>query len=378
MKFSKSNIRKAVIIGVIQTIVLLLLFLVCFRYIKQVIFDNQQKNQAELNPWINDVGLTKIDWTRVRSATPEPITAGVYLDRISDFDIVHSKWSYEFDLWFRWNPKQVKFINMKDTIRGAISGQNSPVRVVNGDIEHIETDSFYLNSKGDSAYILFHISATSTKFFNVSEYPLDNYLLTIEVESVSDDLKTIAFIPDSANSNVSSRVSVNGFEKDAFFILAKPHTIKSSLGDPRKTAATHNTYSQLRLALFIKRGGFAIYIKTFITLYIAVLLGFLSFFAADNDKIRVIVGSLFFAAATLNIILTRIPSTPAISVAEIVNNISLITILLIAARETAIKFLFKNNKEVDYLNKWITFGILFIFYMAINITIPLMCIHALM
>jgi len=234
-----------------------------------------------------------------------------------------------------------------------------------------------MNSKRDSAYILFHITGTTTKFFDVSEYPLDNYLLLIQVESVDYDIKHAVFIPDSVNSNVSSRVSVSGFEKDGIAVLSKPHTIKSSLGDPHKALNERNTYSQLRFALLIKRGGFGIYLKIFITLYIAALLGFFSFFAADNDKIRVIVGSLFFAAATLNIIISRIPAAQGVSVAEIVNDISLVTILIIAARETAIKFLFKNNKEIDLLNKWITFFILFIFYVSINITIPLLCIDSL-
>jgi len=92
---------------------------------------------------------------------------------------------------------------------------------------------------------------------------------------------------------------------------------------------------------------------------------------------RVIVGSLFFAAATLNIIMSRIPSTTGISVAEIVNDVSLITVLLIAARETAIRYILRNNPELNSLNKWITFVITFIFYVSINIAIPVICLNSL-
>ena len=286
---------------------------------------------------------------------------------------MHAKWSYEFYAWFKWNPRKINFINLKDSVKGAIRLENAPVRILNGSIEHIETHTFYVNSKGDSAYVLFRIVGSSTKFFDISEYPLDNYLLMIQLESVSYDIHQVAFVPDTANSNVSSRVSVNGFEVDKNFILSKPHTIKSSLGDPRK-GQKRNTSSQLRFALFIKRGGIDIYLKVFITLYIAALLGFLSFFAADNDKIRVIVGSLFFAAATLNIIMSRIPATGGISVAEIVNDISLVTILLIAARETFIRYLFGHNPQLNTLNKWITLVITFIFYVSINVAIPVMCV----
>jgi hypothetical protein len=367
---SKSNIRKAIIIGASQIVVLLFLFCYCYGYIKQIIFENQKKNAAELNPYVNDVGLTKVDWDQVKKSTPEQVTAGLYLDRIQDFDIVHSKWSYEFYTWFKWNPKKVNFIDLKDSVKGAIKIENAPIKIVNGAIEHIETHSFYLNNNGQSAYILFHITGTSTKFFDISQYPLDNYLLTIQLENVNYDIHKLAFVADTANSNVSSRVSVSGFEVDRNLILSKPHTIKSSLGDPRKAPGQRNTYSQLRFRLFIKRGGLSIYLKIFITLYISVFLGFLSYFAAENDKIRVIVGSLFFSAATLNIIISRIPPTHGISIAEIVCDISLVTVLLVAGRETFIKYMLRNNKELDRLNKWITFFIMLIFYVLINIVIP--------
>jgi hypothetical protein len=325
--------------------------------------ENQQKNEAELNPQKNDVGLTKIDWDQVKKSKPEQVTAGVYLDRIQDFDIVRSKWSYEFYAWFKWNPQKITFIALKDSVNGAI--------------ENIETHSFYINAKRDSAYVLFHIIGSTTKFFDVAQYPLDNYLLMIQLENVDYDIRKFAFVPDSVNSNVSSRVSVNGFEKDGHFIFSKPHTIKSTLGDPHKLSKQHNTYSQLRFALFIKRGGMGIYVKIFITLYISTLLGFLSFFAAENDKIRVIVGSLFFAAATLNVIISRIPAINGISIAEIVNDISLVTILLIAGRETFVRYLFRSNHQLNTMNKWITFSLTFIFYVIINIAIPIMVLRSL-
>ena len=241
--FSKSNIRKAILIGLVQITLLILLFTWCRGYIKKIIAENQQKNEAELNPAKNDVGLTKIDWAQVKNSKPEPVIAGVYLERIQDFDIVHAKWSYEFYTWFKWNPTRIKFMNLKDSVKGAITIQNAPVKILNGDIENIETHSFYLNARGDSAYILFHIVGSTTKFFDVSQYPLDKYLLMIQLESVNYDVHKLAFVPDLVSSNVSSRVSVNGFEKDKNFILSKPHTIKSSLGDPRKMENQRNTFS---------------------------------------------------------------------------------------------------------------------------------------
>jgi len=373
--FSKPNIYKAVLIGLAQLIFLTAIFVLSYNRIKNMLAENRQTERAELSPTIDDVGLTRIDWKQVKKANPEPIKAGVYLDRIQEFDIVRSKWSYEFYAWFKWNPKRINFISLKDSAKD-IDVQHAPIKIVNGAIEDIDLHSFYLNTARDSAYVLFHITGSTTKFFDVSQYPLDSYMLMIQLESVNRDIRTLAFVPDTVNSNVSSRVSVNGFEKDEHYILSKPHTIKSTLGDPLKLSSQHNTYSQLRFSLNIKRGGLGIYLKVFITLYIAALLGFLSFFAGETDKIRVIVGSLFFAAATLNIIISRIPPINDFCIAEIVNDISLVTILLIAGRETFIKYLLRHNHELNVLNKWITFSMTLIFYVVINIAIPIIVLKS--
>lgn len=373
--FSKPNIYRAVVIGFAQLIFLTAIFIGSYNRIRNMLTENRQREKAELSPTVNDIGLTKIDWKQVAKAKPEIVKAGIYLDRIQEFDIVRSRWSYEFYTWFKWNPKRINFISLKDSAKD-VDPQHSPIKIVNGTIEDIDIHSFYLSAGRDSAYALFHITGSTTKFFDVSQYPLDNYVLMLQLESVNHDIRKLAFVADTVNSNVSSRVSVNGFEKDGHYILSKPHTIKSTLGDPLKLSSQHNTYSQLRFALSIKRGGLGIYLKVFITLYVAALLGFLSFFAGETDKIRVIVGSLFFAAATLNIIIARIPPINDFSIAEIVNDVNLVTILLIAGRETFIKYLMRHNHQLNVLNKWITFSITLIFYVVINIAIPIIVLKS--
>lgn len=377
MKISKSNIRKAVVIGVFEIVLFTLLYIYSVRFVKQVILKREQTMESYINPDENDIGLTPVDWEIVKKSNPEPVKGGIFLERISDFDIVNSKWSYDFYAWFKWNPGKIDFIDLKDSTKGAISVQNKPVKIVNGTIENISTQDFHINKSGDSAYILFHISGSATKSFDVSLYPLDKYLLMIQLEHVKYDIPQLVFLPDTANSNVSSRVSISGFQEEKSLTISKPHTIKSSLGDPQKKPSQWKTYSQLRYAIPIERGGLTIYLKTFITLYIAAFLGFLSFFAIEGDKkIEVIVGSIFFAAATLNIITTRIPTSEGFSIAELINDISLLTILLIAAKQTVVKYFFRNNQVLDDLSTWVTFSITLIFYVIFNIAIPLICINS--
>ena len=50
--------------------------------------------------------------------------------------------------------------------------------------------------------------------------------------------------------------------------------------------------------------------------------------------------------------------------------------VLPAGRETFIKYLLRHNHQLNVLNKWITFSITLIFYVVINIAIPIIVLKS--
>ena len=365
------NIRIAAIWGIVQIVVLSLLFGYCYTYVHQISRTIDDRYAALMDPNASDPGVTAINHANVEAFRPDTVVSGIYLERVMEFDMVKSYWSYEYYVWFRWNPRKVPFLEIKDRQPRPVTKNTAPFKIINGDIVDISMESFHVDDSLTDAYVLYFIKGTATQFFNVSTFPLDRHILLIQMEHNVLDAGKVYFAADTANTNVSSRVAVAGYNRDNGRILSKLHTYRSTLGDPMKPKGYNNSFSQLRFGLNIKRNNITIYLKLFASLYIAVLVAFLSFFASEIPRVTIIVGSLYTTVASLYLLTSKIPVTDVLSVGELVNSISLVTIFFIAANETIGKFLVKDNKPLFQLNQWVTLFITLAFYLLFNITIPL-------
>jgi len=368
---SKNNLIKAILWGLIQSIIFYNLYSATIEHIKVLIAKRDSDIVSVITPEKDDPGVTAPDRKIEKESHPDSVVTGTYLERIITFDMVQSKWTYEFYQWFKWNPKKVPFANLDLLQRGAtLSAEKSPIKIINGDIERMEMIDYYLNETGDEAYLLLLIKAVNTQFFDATSFPMDKHLLLIPLEHINLDITKIRFIPDTAGSKVSSRVAVNGYIKGKTYATYKLHTYKSALGDPRASKKIKKTFAQYRFGLTIQREDYSFYSKMFITLFVAILIAFLSFFANESEKIRIIVGSLFTVAASFYVFSNKIPTTSATTIAESVNSLSIVTIFIIICQETIVKFFIKENKQLAKITQWITFLITLVFYILINIQIP--------
>jgi len=370
MKPNNKNIFKSILWGVIQLALFIALYQLFISYVKEARDIREKTITYTISPEKDDIGFTPPDREIAAKAHPEEVKTGTYLERIINFDIVQSRWQYEFYQWFTWDPKKVNFMPVAELEKGATKPENLPFKIINGDIEHAETIDFNVDSSKKIAYVLYLLKATNTQFFDASTFPMDKHLLEIPIEHVKADINQIKFIPDTAGSNVSSRVAINSYILGKHYATYKLHTYKSALGDPRIIGGNHKTFSQYRFCVIVKRNGYIYYTKMFVTLIVAILIAFLSFFAADNEKVRIITSSLFTAAASYYILGAKIPSSSTITIAELVNIISLITIFIITCQETILKFWIKKNPFLTLITNWLTFIYTLIFYLAINFEIP--------
>lgn len=379
--------------GAAQLGVFLVVYLACYCYVKRSVNEINTERAALVDPRKNDVGHTQIDFSQIIRRTdgsaialPDTISCGVYLDRIMRFDIVNSIWEYECYIWFKWKPWQINFIGGYPVS----DPRNTPFKIVDGEIKSVKLQTYRTNNY-DSAYVLYFVSASCTQFFQVQLFPFDRNFLAIKVEPAEADIKKIYIAEDSTGSGVSSRAKINGYALSSPLFLSKPHTYNTTLGDvPDSSALSHDvtkkrenegliikagdkkTVSQTRFLVEVKRGNgrLAIYLKLFASLFIAVLIAFLSFFAGDG-RISIVIGSFYASVASLYLLISKIPVTSEISLGELVNSVSLITVFFILANETIVKSYIKGNKELLRLNHWITFYISLFMYVIFNVTMIL-------
>jgi hypothetical protein len=371
MKKDNSNLIKSISWAIILIFILVIITKISISYVNTIkeIRDNNldQFVSVDKNDSYASTNGTERNFEKTNS--PELVRTGIYLDRISNFDIIQSKWQYDFYQWFKWNPKKIKFINLQELKKGIITAQSSPFQIINGEIERIEISSYFINDTGDSAYVNYFIKATSSNYFDVSTFPLDKQLLMINVEAKDFDLDELKFVPDSSSSKVSSRVSVNSYEIGNVYTLSKTNTYQTNFGFQQDDYNASN-FSQFRFGVLLKRDGYNYYFKSLIILIIIILISFLSFFAYDISKIPIVTGCLFATTASYYFYGSRIPPNSKITILELVYSVSLITIFLIILQETVIKSIVGKNEKLYNSVRWITFVIMILFFLFFNYLIP--------
>ncbi len=365
------NKFKATIWGLLLTSIYVYLFFLCITTVDKIIKQRENTLISGIYPDLIESSDPIKPSSNNAYANAKVVVAGSYIERVTSFELAKSKWDYEFYQWFKWDPSQINFTNLDSLQRRSVLPVNLPFKIINGHIQESEIVEFNLSADKKLAYVLYFVRASSTQFFSPNAFPMDKHFLYIPIEHVDLDATKLKFIPDLISSKISSRVKINGYVKGERMASSSLHSYQSAYGNPVEKMNATKTFNQYRFGMNIEREGYGYYLKLFTVLLVSVMIAFLSFYAEKTDKLRITVGALFTTAAN-NYVLTRnIPETSSISVAEFVDIISLITIFIIMCDQTILRYYTKDNKQLSIYTQWITFIITLLFYVMINITIPI-------
>ena len=323
----------------------------------------KEDRKNTMDPIAPDPGKTKSEKYETGPNTKK-VKIGAYLERIEDLDIKQSSWTYEFYLWFSWKPNEIDLTGRNDNIHN----DELPFSIINGDILKVEKIQEVYDVKKIIAYIQYFVKAQNTQFFDVSLYPIDQHDLIIPIEHKWLDRSQVVFVPDTIDSKVSSRVNVNGYDKESTVkLIEKPHAYKSARGNPKLDAGYKVDFSQLRMSLRIYKGGLPVILKLFIIMYIAVLVTFIAPFSSDPS--RYTVGALFTTAGANYILSSKLPASNIYTLAEIINTSCMaIIIIMMALLAVVPTVIFKDgviDKIEKRLNDLITLS-MFAFFILIN------------
>ena len=323
----------------------------------------KEDRKNTMDPIAPDPGKTKSEKYETGPNTKK-VKIGAYLERIEDLDIKQSSWTYEFYLWFSWKPNEIDLTGRNDNLHN----NELPFSIINGDILKVEKIQEVYDVKKNIAYIQYFVKAQNTQFFDVSLYPIDQHDLIIPIEHKWLDRSQVVFVPDTIDSKVSSRVNVNGYDKESTVkLIEKPHAYKSARGNPKLDAGYKVDFSQLRMSLRIYKGGLPVILKLFIIMYIAVLVTFIAPFSSDPS--RYTVGALFTTAGANYILSSKLPASNIYTLAEIINTSCMaIIIIMMALLAVVPTVIFKDgviDKIEKRLNDLITLS-MFAFFILIN------------
>jgi len=324
--------------------------------IQQYQFSYKAKMQQYL--WDSNKGLRPSGETNDSAIK---VLTGIYVDKITKFSINDSQWIVDFYIWFKWKGNNVDPGNNMQVVNGQILSKEHQYEVINGS-DHYEQ---------------YEVIASITKFFNMSLFPFDSHLLTIEIEDYSNKSDELCYIPDWNNSSVSPRVTIPGYRTDGYNSLANYVTYETKFGDPKKADVDETIYSRYNFGIWISRVGWGFYFKVFEGLFIAVAVAMISFFINpihDSSRFTLGIGALFAAVANFYTMHSMQPDTEIMTLADIVNFLGTFTILLILIQSAISVHLYvdREQKALSHRFDMVSAFVFIICYIAVNISILMM------
>lgn len=199
--------------------------------------------------------------TPVKSESPEFVTVGTYIHDIQNLDIKTHSYALDFSVWFKWrdsrlNPHEtLEFANAYE-LWGHVKSFTypKPIRLPTGEL-----------------YQVLRVQGRFSQKFDLSNYPFDRQILTIEFDDRNRESNLLTYKLDTRPLAVNPDLNLPGFR-----ILEPSTGIRSAyfptvFGDTRQANATGSTYSRVLVEVPIKRPTLGYAIKFLVPILSVVL-----------------------------------------------------------------------------------------------------------
>lgn len=266
---------------------------------------------------------------------PAEVHAGIYVSRIYGMNLRENQFSADFYLWFRWKKAQLK--------------PHETFEVVNGHVESKEL--IYEDRLDDSYYTVSRVSATVTKFWDVRRFPLDNHVMTIEIEDSQDEDFKQVYLADKDNSKYDPQVQVPGWDIKMGKAEIASHLYTTNYGDITLPTNSESSYSRFIYSLFIERPGYEYFLKMFLSVFVATLISFLAFLIKPTDldpRFGLGIGAIFAAVASQYVVSSSLPETNVMTLADKLHILSIIFIFVSLFESTlSLRIFYKGKEELS-------------------------------
>ncbi len=270
------------------------------------------------------------------AAVPEggvEVVVGIWVNQIHEISLKENYFVADFYVWFRWKGEDLK-------------PQNS-FALVDGRIES-KTEAITRTLPGGENYAYVRVVARMTKFWDVSNFPLDNHQLVIIVEEEDNENHKLRYVIDATNSGTEPRIAVPGWKLAQKETIATKGVYRSNFGDISLPTGNESNYARATLTMFFNREGTNYFAKLFFGLWVAVAISFLAFFIRPTDvdpRFGLGVGAIFAAIASEYIVTSSLPDTNIITLADWLHLVAFGFIFVSIAQSTWSLWLMQNGRE---------------------------------
>jgi hypothetical protein len=281
------------------------------------------------------IGLTLllpgISFGAAATKSPVPVTVGIYVTDVYDVDLKKGSYTADFYLWFKWrgdvNPRRFEIVN------GYIAAKSID--------SHTTVNGFH--------HISYRCRAIMHKQFNLSDYPWDTQVLPIVIEDDDSDVNSLIYVADVEDSKTSSGMKVADRVISTFKVFVHDNVYNTTFGNPERAADAQATYSRFVAEVTVVHAGIRGFVKTFLSLFIAVAIAFLTFIIPPGDlppRFSMGLTGLFGAVSSQIVLYQLLDECPYLTVADKIHYIALFFIFLSILESSIALRLFHAGKAL--------------------------------
>ncbi len=284
--------------------------------------------------------------------THTDVAVGAYILRLSNVSPQNGSFDVDMWLWFRWKGTDVRPDQTFEIVNGVISSRSDA---------QVEDD-------GGINYATVRVQATIFHDFDVRRFPLDNHIITLQMEDAELNNSQLTYSADTG-TGIDPAVHVSGWK-----VAMQPSAVETHVYDTdyglRSAGKEASNYSRLTFAISLDRTSVAPLFKSFWISALAVLLGLLAFLIKADDldaRFGMGVGSIFAASANTFVITGSLPPTTAVTLAEQINLIAVgIIFVAVFVSIWSLRLRYKDREEDSLKLDMRALWVLGLIYLILN------------
>ena len=264
----------------------------------------------------------------------QQVSIGIFVNKLEGISLTDNLVEIDFYLWFRFRDPSLRPHESFSLINGEVTNLS--------EVYSKEIDGGYYSSCRVQGVV--HVQ------WNVSDFPLDNHQVAIQIESSDLDSGKLIFVPDLENSAINESAQAGGWVITPGQASVDEHSYNTNYGDPEISPTNRSLFSRFTYTIKLQRSGKSTFIKLFSGLVIAAAIAFLCFFISPNDvdpRFGLPVGAMFAAIASEFVVVSTLPDTPGLTMADELHIITFFFIFISLIESTISLWLWNHDRKTE-------------------------------
>lgn len=273
----------------------------------------------------------------LQGKSPQKVYVGFYLNRVVNLDLKQNTYWMDFYIWFRWKgpidpTESYELMNANERWGATVVAENEKIRVLPDGYKYKELHMEYMLHSP----------------LNFGAYPLDEQVLSIQLEDKSHPETVIQYLPDREDSNCSPELFIQGWKPLRFDVVNSSHMYDTRFG---KSLQTKTSYSRVSFHLHIIRHPRHLHLfKLFLpVLIILVMVGVIFFIPISffESRVEIAVTGLLSLIALQMVLNETLPPVGYLTLTDKVYYLAYFCVMCALIETVWVYFSFKRDVRVS-------------------------------